>query len=56
MAQESFEKSEMEVANTYFEEAVKKDPDNEEVLVAYGIFLAENDEEEKAVFVFERAI
>lgn len=55
-AQEYFEKSEMDDANMYYEEAVKRDPDNDEVLSSYGIFLSENDEEEKATFVLERAI
>lgn len=52
MAEERFERYEMEDASHFYEEAIKKNPDNDIVLMSYGEFLKQNDEIEKAAYVF----
>ncbi|KRX06242.1 hypothetical protein PPERSA_06124 [Pseudocohnilembus persalinus] len=56
LADEKFEKYELQDATYYYEEAVRKNPDSDICLIAYGEFLKHTDEVEKAEFVFERAI
>lgn len=56
LANENFEKLNMEDAEYFYEEACKKDENNEIALTSYADYLKHVSEFEKAEYLYKRAI